>query len=377
MTIFFQFAGKPFLFQNPAAVISGWEPRQIPAVFAAVESKLSQGYFAAGFFSFEAGYVFEKNLAGICRQPNFPLIQIGFYKKPVLNAGPRRGRQNNFSLTGLRLNISQAEYFSKIAQIREYIAAGDVYQITYCLKLLFSFRGDPLALYSRLLHDQPVPYPAYLISDGFSILSLSPELFVKKTGQRVITKPMKGTWPRGPNSFADWREYFRFQHDPKNRAENVMIADLLRNDLGKIGRRIQTPRLFEIGKYQTLFQMTSTVTGQVDPAVSLYSLFQALFPSGSVTGAPKIRAMEIIRALEPEERKIYTGGLGYITPDKDIFFNIPIRTILLQNGNGEMGIGGGIVWDSTPQGEWEEGLLKAKFLTNLSDMAMDTLPAGE
>jgi para-aminobenzoate synthetase/4-amino-4-deoxychorismate lyase len=159
---------------------------------------------------------------------------------------------------------------------------------------------------------------------------------------------------------------FRLKYDRKNRAENVMIADLLRNDLGRVGMDIRAPKLFEVAKYATLCQMTSTVTCRVDKAIALYGLFASLFPSGSVTGAPKMRAMEVIRKLEKEERKIYTGAIGYITPDRDMFFNIPIRTLLISGGSGEMGIGGGIVWDSTPQGEWDEGMLKAKFLTGAS-----------
>jgi para-aminobenzoate synthetase/4-amino-4-deoxychorismate lyase len=143
-----------------------------------------------------------------------------------------------------------------------------------------------------------------------------------------------------------------------------MIADLLRNDLGRLGKQIKAPVLFEVNKYKTLCQMTSTVTAKVDKDIPIYKLFSSVFPSGSVTGAPKIRAMEIIGQLEQEERRIYTGAIGYISPDKDMFFNIPIRTILIKDSQGQMGIGGGIVWDSTAQGEWQEGLLKAKFLTD-------------
>jgi para-aminobenzoate synthetase/4-amino-4-deoxychorismate lyase len=144
-----------------------------------------------------------------------------------------------------------------------------------------------------------------------------------------------------------------------------MIVDLLRNDLGRVGKEISVPSLFSVTAYRTLFQMTSTVTGQVRPDMAIRDFFAALFPSGSVTGAPKIRAMEVIRSLEREDRRIYTGAIGYITPKRDFYFNIPIRTVLLRGGLGEMGIGGGIVWDSTPEGEWQEGLIKARFLTDM------------
>ncbi len=257
------------------------------------------------------------------------------------------------------------QYFSDIRQIREYIAAGETYQITYCVKNRFAYQNDPYSLYRSLLAFQPVPYPAYLDAGDFQILSLSPELFLKKTGEAVVTKPMKGTLLRD-NSLNNYLLGARWLHkDPKNRAENVMIADLLRNDLGKICRpsTVKTPKLFEVSRYRTVYQMTSTVTGRLtDPNLDYYELFRALFPSGSVTGAPKLRAMEIIRELEGEERRIYTGAIGYITPQRDLFFNVPIRTILLRQGYGEMGVGGGITHYSTPEGEYEECLVKARFL---------------
>ena len=217
-----------------------------------------------------------------------------------------------------------------------------------------------------------MPYPAYIQTDNFTVLSLSPELFIKKNSTHLVTKPMKGTWPRGNSMFSDFIAPLCLKYDRKNRAENVMIADLLRNDLGRLGVNIKAPTLFEVAKYKTLCQMTSTVTAKVKKDISIYELFGAIFPSGSVTGAPKIRAMEIINELEKEQRKIYTGAIGFITPDKDMFFNVPIRTILIKNHavlstgrQAEMGIGGGIVWDSTAAGEWSEGVLKAKFLTRL------------
>jgi para-aminobenzoate synthetase/4-amino-4-deoxychorismate lyase len=211
-----------------------------------------------------------------------------------------------------------------------------------------------------------VPYAAFIETDQYSIASLSPELFLYKEGKSILSKPMKGTWQRGKTIFGDIAARRQFYHDEKNRAENVMITDLLRNDLGRIGNNIRVPRLYEITPYKTLFQMTSTVAADIDPKISIYNLFKSLFPSGSVTGAPKIRAMEIIHELECEPRNIYTGAIGYIKPNKDLFINIPIRTALINraDGKGEMGIGGGIVWDSTAEGEWAEGILKARFFTD-------------
>jgi para-aminobenzoate synthetase/4-amino-4-deoxychorismate lyase len=190
---------------------------------------------------------------------------------------------------------------------------------------------------------------------------------MKKKNNMIITKPMKGTWPRGTTLCSDIKARFQLKYDEKNRAENVMIADLLRNDLGRIGKDVNVRRLCEVTSYKSLYQMTSTVTATVDHDASLYDLFCALFPSGSVTGAPKIRAMDILQNLEKEERRIYTGAIGYITPERNFIFSVPIRTLLIEGCSGEMGIGGGIIWDSTAEGEWEETWLKAKFLRDVAE----------
>ena len=365
MKVLTQFERKPLLFQDPEFIISCVDPALFAKSFEDIENAIDRGYYLAGFISYEAGYYFEKKLYQD-KQYDFPLIYLGAYKKPQsgkinLSAQASLGCPEN-----LRLNINRSQYTLDIGAIRDYIAAGDVYQITYCIKLFFEYRADPLAFYYQLLKNQPVPYPAYLQTDKFQILSLSPELFLKKNSTHLVSKPMKGTWPRGGGMFSDLFAPLRLKYDRKNRAENVMIADLLRNDLGRLGNSIKAPTLFEVARYKTLCQMTSTVTAKIDKNISIYKLFAAVFPSGSVTGAPKIRAMQVINELEKEERKIYTGAIGYITPDKDLFFNIPIRTVLIQDEQAEMGIGGGIVWDSTPDGEWNEGLLKAKFLTGLA-----------
>ncbi len=369
MIVLTQFERKPLLFKEPVSLISTHNPSSLEACFAQMERALKDGYYLAGFLSYEAGYSLEKRLWQD-KQHDFPLVCMGVYGAP-LRFSPRffAPYRTTASLTNLRLNIQQEKYFDNITAIRNYIAKGDVYQITYCIKLLFEFSGSPYHLFTALLKEQPVPYPAYIQTDEFHILSFSPEKFIQKKAGFVVTKPMKGTWLRGDTIASDFIERMRFGRDKKNRAENVMIADLLRNDLGRVGYNIAVPKLFEVTGYKTLYQMTSTVTASLPEEVSLYSLFSAIFPSGSVTGAPKIRAMEIIRGLEEEERRIYTGAIGYITPEKDLFFNIPIRTLLIRQGCGEMGIGGGIVWDSSPLGEWEEGLLKARFVTDLFGQA--------
>ena len=364
MIVLIQFKHQPQLFQNPVSLIATYKPSGLKGCFAQMERALKSNYYLAGFFSYEAGYALEKCFAPEI-QYDFPLCYMGVYKtcEDAL-PWPKTGHPGN-CLENLRLNTSKEKYFSDISLIRDYIARGDVYQVTYCLKFLFDFAGSPWNLYNSLLKSQPVPYPAYIEAPDFSILSLSPEKFLKKTSSRIITKPMKGTWPRGDTFISDVIQRFKFGRDKKNRAENVMIADLLRNDLGRVGFNVRAPRLFEVTGYRTLFQMTSTVSASLAKEISLECLLGALFPSGSVTGAPKINAMRVIKSLEEEDRRIYTGAIGYITPSRDMFFNIPIRTLLIRAGRGEMGIGGGIVWDSTPQGEWGEGMLKARFLTSL------------
>jgi len=367
MQVLTQFERRPLLFQDPEFIISCANPSLFPAAFENIEGALGKGYYLAGFLAYEAGYCFEAKLRKD-KLYDFPFIYLGAYKNvQYAKPGPcAQGPGHANCPEDLRLNITRKQYSLAIGAIRDYIAKGDVYQITYCIKLFFKFNGQALSLYSQLLKEQPVPYPAYIQTDKFQILSLSPELFIKKKSEHLVTKPMKGTWPRGNGMLPDLIAPLRLKYDRKNRAENVMIADLLRNDLGRMGANIKAPALFEVARYKTLCQMTSTVTAKVEKNIPVYKLFAAIFPSGSVTGAPKIRAMEIINKLEREERKIYTGAIGYISPNRDMFFNIPIRTLLIQGNQGEMGIGGGIVWDSTPDGEWKEGLLKAKFLTDLA-----------
>lgn len=365
MKALFDLKKSTLYFDNPEFVIVCSCFEDVGRAFEEIEAALARGLYIAGFFSYELGYAFEETFSSYPLN-GFPLIYAGCYKKsqnynnqfPIGSDAPR--------IKNARLNISREKYFEHIDIIRSYLESGDVYQITYCLKIIFDFNGNAFDLYKKLFAVQPVPYAAFIETDQYSIASLSPELFLYKKGNSILSKPMKGTWPRGRTLLADVLARYKFYHDEKNRAENIMITDLLRNDLGRVGKNIRVPRLCEVTSYKTLFQMTSTVAAEIEPNMSLYNVFKSLFPSGSVTGAPKIRAMEIIHMLEGESRNIYTGAIGYIKPNKDFFMNIPIRTALINrlNGKSEMGIGGGIVWDSTAEGEWEEGILKARFFTD-------------
>jgi para-aminobenzoate synthetase/4-amino-4-deoxychorismate lyase len=342
-----------------------------------MEAASREGYYLAGFLSYEAGYAFEPVLQKKdCF--DFPLLCFGVYKGYHCRVPLPLGEGYRVRALSGNFNLSRLDYYKDIESIRDHIAAGDVYQITYCVKHKFNYASDPYQLYSSLLSFQPVPYPAYIECGGQRILSLSPEMFLKKSKDKIVVKPMKGTLFRDSSLRNYWLGGRWLSHDAKNRAENIMIVDLLRNDLGRICHpgTVKTTKLFEVARYRTVYQMTSTVEGKLrGKEPSFYETFQALFPSGSVTGAPKIRAMQIIRELEREERRIYTGTIGFITPQRDMFFNVPIRTLLLSVVScspddrrvvllvkGELGVGGGITHYSTPEGEYEECLVKAKFL---------------
>ncbi|MFA6282248.1 MAG: chorismate-binding protein, partial [Candidatus Omnitrophota bacterium] len=235
----------------------------------------------------------------------------------------------------------------------------------------FNFFGDALGFYLSLKQSQPTAYAALINTGSDFIVSLSPELFFKKTGNTIITRPMKGSFKRGLTQEEDEGNIKTLGTDKKNQAENLMIVDLLRNDLGRIAKRVWVPELFNIEKYRTIHQMTSTVSARTKDNVKMKDIFSALFPSGSVTGAPKIKTMGIINELEKESRGVYTGAIGYISPKKTACFNVAIRTVHLKGNKGEMGIGGGIVYDSSSVKEYEEALLKAKFLTkNFPDFSL-------
>ncbi len=272
----------------------------------------------------------------------------------------------SFEIRNLRLGITVESYAQKIAAIQEYIRSGDTYQVNFTDTLHFDFSGSPEAMFAALSASQPVPYSAFLHGENWHILSFSPELFFRVKDRRIVTRPMKGTARRGADiaedeAIAEW-----LQNDSKNRSENVMIVDLMRNDLGRICEygSVKVERLFAVEKYETLFQMVSEVSGTLRTGVRYSDIFESLFPCGSVTGAPKHRTMEIIRQLERGPRGVYTGAIGFFSPAREAVFNVPIRTVVLQNNHGEMGVGSGIVIDSQAEDEYRECLLKSEFLTS-------------
>lgn len=352
------------LFAEPLDVITCVSPRGIRKCFRRMEQYRQDGFFLAGFFSYELGYFLEDTLNQYCPDRHYPLLWFGVYRKPCKpqSSFPEK-KDPHFTFSTPVLSENYSHYKKNIHKIKTCIANGETYQINYTSRLHFNFIGNIFDFYNRLKHHQQVSYSALVNYHGNSILSLSPELFFRIDKNRNIkVKPMKGTAPIGTPS--GW-----LQTDIKNTSENVMIVDLLRNDLGRICKpgTVRVRELFGVETYETLLQMTSTVTGRLPSRVRIWDLIKSLFPCGSVTGAPKIASMKIIRTLEAAPRNIYTGAIGYFAPDGQAAFNVAIRTIHLQarpdqTYAAQMGTGGGIVFDSHPQQEYAECQLKAKFL---------------
>jgi para-aminobenzoate synthetase/4-amino-4-deoxychorismate lyase len=363
------------LFSEPLLTLTLSDARGVAAFFADLERYLAAGYYLAGYLTYELGYALQ-GLASLMPEVEEPLAWLGVYRQPRRfdhhKASPDHYDDGAFSpyapvkIDTPWFGLEPQRYAAKLGRIRDYLVAGDCYQINFTDRFTFDFQGSPLALYQQLKTAQRVPYGTYLNTPEAQILSLSPELFFRVKGGIVTAKPMKGTLPRGRTPEEDAALSHDLSQDPKSRAENVMIVDLLRNDLGRLCQigSVQVPKLFTVEAYDSLLQMTSTVTGRLRPGVTAHQLFASLFPCGSVTGAPKRRAMEIIRELEARPRGIYSGAIGYLTPGGDAAFNVAIRTLTVRQIRAELGVGSGIVIDSEPEAEYAECLLKARFLTD-------------
>ncbi|MBU2473206.1 MAG: aminodeoxychorismate synthase component I [Candidatus Omnitrophica bacterium] len=335
--------------------------------FKKAEAYLDKGFWLSGYFSYEFGYCLEPALRKLVKKNRQPLAWLGVSKKPK-NISKRgrlaeffTGPAGNYQILNLRPNISRSDYLEQIKKIKSYLEQGFGYQVNFTFKVKFDFSGSPLACYLNLRRSQPSSYAALINTGQSQVISLSPELFFRINGRQIIARPMKGTIKRGLTIAEDERLKQELKLSPKTKAENIMIVDLLRNDLGRIAKKISVSKLFEVEPYRTLHQMTSTINGRLKNNLRLKELFSSLFPSGSVTGAPKIKTMQIIDQLEKEPRGIYTGAIGYISPKRESCFNVAIRTLSFKDGHGEMGVGGGIVYDSLGSAEYQEALLKAKF----------------
>lgn len=359
----------------------------LPAFLAEVEACLQQGLYCVFLGSYELGEALHaipvnNNTSYLAEALIFTSCQ--HLSTEEVNHWLASQSTQPASVFNLTSSVDESAFTNCIHRIQDYIRAGDTYQVNYTFRLLFNTAGSPLNLYSQLRLRQPVPYGAYIqLPDDRVILSLSPELFITHQQQEFTARPMKGTAKAVSDPVQNQQIQHQLQEDTKNRAENVMIVDLLRNDLGSIATAgsVKVPDLFTVTQFGQVWQMTSTVTATAKPDLSLPQLIEAIYPCGSITGAPKHRTMQIIRELETTPRQLYTGAIGWFDPlsgtqDQtlpDFCLSVPIRTLLLsseKNGirSGQMGIGAGIVYDSEAQSEYQECLLKGQFL---SEIAMD------
>lgn len=366
--------GPAWLFEKPRHIISASKLDDVKPALAAMAAAQKDGFYLAGYCAYELGCLLEEKLHACVRGANAPLVWFGVFDVPrQINAAARAAlfSVKPWAIGGLRPAWDEARYAVAFDKVKAYIAAGDVYQINLTFPLHFDFSGDAAAFYAALRQHQPVAQGAFIDTGESQILSLSPELFFALDDKgHISARPMKGTAPRGADADEDAALKNGLAADIKQRAENLMIVDLLRNDIGRVAAvgSVHVPELYHVESYTTLHQMVSRVAAKLKPDVGAADILPALFPCGSVTGAPKIRAMQIIHELEHGPRGVYTGSIGYFAPDGSAEFNVAIRTLHITGGAGRMGIGSGLVADSEVANEYNECLLKAKFLR-------DTAPA--
>ena len=390
------------LYTSHVRSLQCFEADQLPSLIEQMQQALRDGLHAVTLFTYELGIGLQHvSLPSPPAAATQPLAQILLFadchhlSDAEVDAwlAQRQAAETSETETGagianLRPNVSAAEFAAAIAKIHAYIEAGDTYQVNYTYRLHFDVYGSPVALYRQLRQRQPVPYGSLIqLADGAAVLSLSPELFVRHADGLLTARPMKGTAAASGDAEQDRQAAKALAADPKNRAENLMIVDLLRNDLGRIAvpGSVRVPKLFEVTQFNTVLQMTSTVQAQVRDDVSLSAVIQALYPCGSITGAPKHRTMQIIAELEAAPRGLYTGAIGWFDAEQAgrrfgaFCLSVPIRTLCLQPASpdgldglygatirrGEMGVGAGIVHDSVAAEEYAECALKAKFLTGM------------
>lgn len=356
--------GGGTLFAAPQSVIRADTAQGVAPALAAMQAAVGRGCWLAGYLSYELGYALIPRLAG--RMPAgraMPLILMGVFDGPR-PAPPLPGPAGRIG--SARPLWDRARYDAAIAAVHRLIESGDTYQINLTFPMEAEAEGSPLELYAALAARQPVPEGAFVDLGGPPVLSRSPELFFALDGQgRVTTRPMKGTAARAASPVQDAAAARSLRLSDKNRAENLMIVDLLRNDISRIclPGSVTVPELFHVETYATVHQMVSTVQGQLQPDVGLAQILGALFPCGSITGAPKIRSMEIIADLEAAAREVYCGAIGWVDPEGPMRFSVAIRSPWLAAPDRlRLNVGGGIVHDSEAASEWEEALCKAAFL---------------
>lgn len=361
-----------YYFCEPTSVLIAKNLNELNYSLRELENKITEGLTGFSLINYEAGYLLEEKLTGLFKNDSEIFKAILFEKVTEISSENLEinfdeNDFNKFGVNNFKANISKTDFKKNINKIKDYIEEGDTYQVNYTVKAGFNFEGNVISLFKTLIFNQSASYTAIIHNDDKIIISISPELFIEIDSDRNVTvKPMKGTIKRGKNINEDEIIYKKLAHCDKDKAENLMIVDLLRNDLGRISEyaSVKVEKLFEIQKYESLYQMISTIKSRLRKNVTLGEIIKSTFPCGSITGAPKIRTMQIIHELEKEPRGIYTGSIGLHLNNKTIY-NVAIRTIEIDmnSGKSSIGLGSGIVWDSDPDEEYKETLLKSNFLT--------------
>ncbi len=353
---------RPLTFKNPEKIFQARTIDEVLPALEKIQAEIQKGYYAAGFLTYESAPAFDPAFQ-VKKDGSMPLLWFGIFENPQIEAISSSG---TYHLSEWVPSVESNEFDEAIHSIKHSIEIGKTYQTNYTIRLVSQFQGDKIAYFESLKKAQTSNYCAYVQTNEHTILSASPELFFRLEGNELTTRPMKGTIKRGNSTEEDKANANRLYHSEKDRAENVMIVDLLRNDLGVIAETgsVNVSKLFEIEQYPTVHQMTSTITAKIAENIQISDIFKALFPCGSITGAPKVSTMEIIANLETTPREAYCGAIGYITPNKEAIFNVPIRTVLINDTTKKAiyGVGGGITWDSTSDGEYDEVLAKARIL---------------
>jgi para-aminobenzoate synthetase / 4-amino-4-deoxychorismate lyase len=357
---------QPLIFTEPVEVIEARQIDEIRPALERVQQANKNGYYAAGYLSYEAAPAFDHAFT-VKKGYKLPLLWLGIFSAPHQNLAAPSFHPNGYQFAPWTVVEAEKDYPKKIASIKDAIAHGETYQINYTTRLHTHFKGDDFAYFKSLRSAQQGNYAAYLNLGRYRILSASPELFFTVKERLITTRPMKGTAKRGKWAEDDLAQEKWLYHSEKNQAENVMIVDLLRNDLGRVAKMgsVHVTSLFDIERYPTVLQMTSSVEATLHEGTTLSDVFTALFPCGSITGAPKVETMRIISELENTPREVYCGTIGFTRPNGNAVFSVAIRTLSIdaQTGIAEYGTGGGITWDSTAKDEYAEAIAKAALLT--------------
>jgi len=360
-------------FEAPKDIVTCTRLEDVESCLRRLEAAQNEGLYAAGYLAYELGFAFEKKLKRKYQETGEPLMWFGLYESmsqlSLAEAVELLDRDTGGEVQSLgrpAFDMGPEDYSDAFAKVREHLAKGDIYQVNLTLRARFQHQGAPERLFQDLLTRQPVEFAAFVRLADRSILSLSPELFLERQGTLLRTRPMKGTEPRGRYASEDARIARALAKDPKQRSENIMIVDLMRNDLSRIAETgsVKVTKLCEVERYQSVQQMTSTVEATVPRTTGFAEVIRHLFPCGSITGAPKLSAMQIAHRLETGPRGVYTGSIGSLAPGGDFRFNVAIRTLVLRStGDGEIGTGSGVVFDSKARHEYDECALKLKFMT--------------